>query len=104
MHDHCFFDFHTLLLFCACAIPITILKTGPAKTGPAGPLATAMCMLLVNFRANIFFYLQYQRSSVGYLKPQTHKQLSDIKKVCGDHVIHALPAFIKYYFVCNWSK
>ena len=37
-----FLDFLTLLLFCACAIPKTISKTGPAKTGPAGPLATAM--------------------------------------------------------------
>ena len=35
---------HTLVLLitCACADVKATVKTGPAKTGPAGPLATAM--------------------------------------------------------------
>ena len=35
-------------IICACAVPNMTIKTGPAKTGPAGPLATAM-LLQVSF-------------------------------------------------------
>ena len=31
-----------LFIICACAVSKMTVKTGPAKTAPAGPLATAM--------------------------------------------------------------
>ena len=50
-----------LLIVCACAILKANVKTGPAKTGPAGPLATAMYALHVpslGFVSCTFIYLE----------------------------------------------
>ena len=33
---------YSLFIICACAVPNLTVKAGPAKTRPAGPLATAM--------------------------------------------------------------
>ena len=34
--------FYSLFIICACTVPKMTVKTGPAKTGPAGLLAMAM--------------------------------------------------------------
>ena len=45
-----------------------------------------LCMLLVNLRANIFSFAVSEIFSRVLEASDSHKQLSDIKKVCGDHV------------------
>ena len=40
-------------LFCTCAVPKMTVKTGLAKTGPAGPLAMAMLTIPKEFKVEI---------------------------------------------------
>ena len=49
-----FIDFMTYLRICAGAVPKMTVKTGPAKIGPAGPLAMAMSTV-----ATVLAYLSY---------------------------------------------
>ena len=55
-------------------------------------------MLLVNLRAISFLFAVSEVFGRVLEASDSHRQLSDIKKVCGGHVTHALPALIKFHF------
>ena len=58
-----------ILIICACAVPKMTVKTGPAKTRPAGPLATALGIInqLGKFNPNIAKFSEPLREQQNFL-------------------------------------